>query len=181
LRVPTFADDVRAALLKHGLAPERLTLEITETALVDEIEAASHVLAELRASGIRVAIDDFGTGYCSLSYLQRFPVDIVKIDRQFIEELSDDQRTTSLATMILQMTASLGVVSVAEGIERPEQMAALKQMGCDIGQGYLLSSTLDSEMICECLDNSVQPVARPIAAVTDTWSAPSSTVRSLSA
>ena len=180
LRVPSFVDDVRAALLKHGLAPERLTLEITETALVDEIEEASHVLAELRGSGIRVAIDDFGTGYCSLSYLQRFPVDIVKIDRQFIEELSDDKRTTSLATMILQMTASLGVLSVAEGIERPEQMAALKKMGCDIGQGYLLSSPLDSEAICLCLDNAVHLANRPISAGTDVGAAPSTTVRSLS-
>ena len=89
--------------------------------------------------GVRLAIDDFGTGYCSLSYLQRFPVDVVKIDRQFVVELGDGPRSSTLARMILQMTSSLDVTSVAEGIERPEQLAELRRLGCDIGQGYLLS------------------------------------------
>ncbi len=147
LRNPDFVTQVRTALDTHGLPPEQLTLEVTETVLVSEIEAASGVLADLRAIGVRIAIDDFGTGYCSLSYLQRFPVDIVKIDKQFIDELGGDRKRSSLARMILQLTASLEVISVAEGIELPAQLAELRRMGCDIGQGYLLSKPLESAVI----------------------------------
>ena len=96
---------------------------------------------------MRIAIDDFGTGYCSLSYLQKFPVDIVKIDRQFVDEVDGDATRSSLARMILQMTSSMGVTSVAEGIERPEQLAALREFGCDVGQGYLLSRPLELDTV----------------------------------
>jgi diguanylate cyclase (GGDEF)-like protein/PAS domain S-box-containing protein len=147
LRNPDFVEQVRTGLATHGLPPEQLTLEVTETVLVNEIEAASGVLADLRALGVKIAIDDFGTGYCSLSYLQRFPVDIVKIDKQFIDELGADSKKSSLAEMILQLTASLEVVSVAEGIESPQQLAVLRRMGCDVGQGYLLSRPLESHII----------------------------------
>lgn len=147
LRNPDFVDQVRVALGHYGLPPEQLTLEVTETVLVGEIEAASGILADLRALGVKIAIDDFGTGYCSLSYLQKFPVDIVKIDKQFIDELGSDRRKSSLAQMILQLTASLEVVSVAEGIESPGQLVDLRRMGCDVGQGYLLSRPLESDVI----------------------------------
>ena len=112
--------------------------------IVEEIESASHNLAPLRDLGVLIAIDDFGTGYCSLSYLQRFPIDVVKIDRQFVEELDEHPRSMSLAKMILQLTAGLEVVSVAEGIERPSQLRALQELGCDIGQGFLLSGPLEA-------------------------------------
>ena len=119
-------------------------LEITETMFVEEVESANGNLEELRALGIRIAIDDFGTGYCSLSYLQRFPVDVVKIDRRFVEELGEGQKSSTLAKMILQMTSALGVTSVAEGIERPAQLNELRSLGCDIGQGYLLSRPMEA-------------------------------------
>lgn len=147
LRSPDFVDSVRESLAEHGLDPSRLTLEVTETVLVEEIESASGVLAQLRALGVRIAIDDFGTGYCSLSYLQRFPVDVVKIDRQFVTELGEDSRSMTLATMILQLMAGLEVISVAEGIERPSQLRALQELGCDLGQGYLLSGPIESAEI----------------------------------
>ncbi len=147
LRNPDFVEQVRTALTEHGLPPKQLTLEVTETVIVNEIEAASGILADLRSLGVKIAIDDFGTGYCSLSYLQRFPVDIVKIDKQFIDELGGDRKKSSLAQMILQLTASLEVVSVAEGIELPEQLADLRRMGCDVGQGFLLSRPLESHVI----------------------------------
>jgi diguanylate cyclase (GGDEF)-like protein/PAS domain S-box-containing protein len=147
LRNPEFVDQVATALATHGLDPENLTLEITETVLVGEVEAASSVLVDLRSLGVKIAIDDFGTGYCSLSYLRRFPVDIVKIDKQFVDELGTDDKKSSLANMILQMTASLEVISVAEGIEQPNQLEALRQMGCDVGQGYLLSRPLEADVI----------------------------------
>jgi diguanylate cyclase (GGDEF)-like protein len=147
LRDSDFVEQVNSALEAQGLAAEFLTIEITETVLVGEIEAASGTLAGLRELGVKIAIDDFGTGYCSLSYLQKFPVDIVKIDKQFVDELGGGEKSSSLARMILQMTSSLGVISVAEGIERPEQFAELRRMGCDIGQGYLLSRPLESDVI----------------------------------
>ncbi|NND74443.1 MAG: EAL domain-containing protein [Ilumatobacter sp.] len=164
LRYHGFVDQVATALRTHDLDPGRLTLEITETVLVNEIEAASDVLADLRALGVRIAIDDFGTGYCSLSYLQRFPVDIVKIDKQFVDELAGDRRSSSLAQMILQMTTSLGVTSVAEGIERPEQVTALRRMGCDIGQGFLLSRPLEADVIMERFGLVLPPPMGPAAA-----------------
>jgi diguanylate cyclase (GGDEF)-like protein/PAS domain S-box-containing protein len=144
IRSPEFVDQVRHSLAVHRLDPSLLVLEITETMLVEEVEAARDNLAPLRELGVLIAIDDFGTGYCSLSYLQKFPVDIVKIDRQFIEELDGDPRGMSLAKMILQLTAGLDVMSVAEGIERPTQLRALQALGCDIGQGYLLSGPLEA-------------------------------------
>jgi EAL domain-containing protein (putative c-di-GMP-specific phosphodiesterase class I) len=145
IRSPEFVEQVRASLIRHAIDPRCVTLEITETMLVEEIESASGYLAELRSLGVRIAIDDFGTGYCSLSYLQRFPVDIVKIDRQFIQELGDDPSEATLARMILQLTAGLDMLSVAEGIERPAQLRALQALGCDLGQGYLLSEPLEAD------------------------------------
>jgi diguanylate cyclase (GGDEF)-like protein/PAS domain S-box-containing protein len=145
VRSPEFVEQLRRSLELHELDPSLVVLEITEKMLVEELESGSDNLAPLRALGVLIAIDDFGTGYCSLSYLQRFPVDIVKIDGQFIEELDDPGQTMSLARMILQLTAGLDVVSVAEGIERPSQLRELQALGCDIGQGYLLSGPLEAD------------------------------------
>ncbi len=147
LRSDDFVAQVSDALASSGLPPEQVLLEVTETVLVDEIESASTALNALRELGVRIAIDDFGTGYCSLSYLQRFPVDVVKIDRQFVDEVDGDEHRSSLARMILQMTSSMGVTSVAEGIERPAQITALQQFGCDIGQGFLLSRPLEVDVV----------------------------------
>lgn len=149
LRTEGFVGVVRDTLARHQLDPAHVLLEVTETVLVNEIESASSVLAELRALGLRIAIDDFGTGYCSLSYLQRFPVDILKIDRQFVDEVDGDAKQSSLAKMILQMSSTLEIATVAEGIERPTQLAALRQFGCDIGQGYLLSRPLEVSVLHE--------------------------------
>ena len=163
IRQDDFVEQVRAALRRHDLDPAVVTLEITETMFVEEIEASNGKLEELRALGIRIAIDDFGTGYCSLSYLQRFPVDIVKIDRRFVEELGETGKSSTLASMILQMTSALGVTSVAEGIENPAQLSVLRSLGCDLGQGYLLSLPLEASEIADrfavTIDASVQPTA----------------------
>jgi EAL domain-containing protein (putative c-di-GMP-specific phosphodiesterase class I) len=147
MRSPEFVEHVQRSLERHQLDPHLVALEITEAVFVEEIESAADNLAQLRDLGVLIAIDDFGTGYCSLSYLQQFPVDIVKIDRQFIDELDAEQPTMPLAEMILQLTAGLDVISVAEGIERPAQLRALKALGCDIGQGYLLSGPLEADEV----------------------------------
>ena len=151
IRSPEFVEWVRESLEEHQLDASQLVLEITETTFVAEIESASHNLASLRELGVLIALDDFGTGYCSMSYLQRFPVDIVKIDRQFIDELDEHPHGRSLARLILQLTAGLEVTSVAEGIERPEQLRTLKALGCDVGQGYLLSGPLEADELDRCL------------------------------
>ena len=163
IRQDDFVEQVCAALRYHDLDPALVTLEITETMFVEEVEASNGNLEALRAIGIRIAIDDFGTGYCSLSYLQRFPVDIVKIDRRFVEELGEAGKSSTLASMILQMTAALGVTSVAEGIENPAQLSVLRSLGCDIGQGYLLSLPLEAAELAASFGVTVDAIARPTA------------------
>ncbi|MCB0995141.1 MAG: EAL domain-containing protein [Acidimicrobiales bacterium] len=141
----SFVDDVRSALTRSGLAPARLTIEITETVLMADTHTTTRILDDLRTLGVRIAIDDFGTGYCSLAYLQRFPVDMVKIDRAFIAELGGREGGVTLAETILQMAASLSVASVAEGIERPDQLDRLRELGCEYGQGFGLGRPVPAE------------------------------------
>ncbi len=124
------------ALLEAGLAPGRLTLEMTESVLIDRNDETLALLHELRRLGVRLAIDDFGTGYSSLSYLHRFPVDVVKIDRSFDERLTGEADDTSLVGSIIRSGQGLKVTTVAEGIEDATQLRALQRLGCDHGQGF---------------------------------------------
>jgi diguanylate cyclase len=101
----------------------------------------------LRAHGVRIALDDFGAGHCSLAYLQKHPVDMVKIDRSFVDELGRDPRGNTLARAILQMADTLDLQTVAEGIEDQVQLKELRRLGCDYGQGYLLSPPLEARAI----------------------------------
>jgi EAL domain-containing protein (putative c-di-GMP-specific phosphodiesterase class I) len=134
---PTLVDDVRAALGDAGLAPGRLTLEVTESALITDLAAASVVLDELHGLGIRLSLDDFGTGYCSLTYLRHLAVDELKLDRSFLVDL-DDSASHAVIRAAIDMARALGMSVVGEGVERPEQLAALQQLGCGLGQGFLL-------------------------------------------
>ncbi|HEU5151483.1 MAG TPA: EAL domain-containing protein [Iamia sp.] len=143
---PTFLATVADALEVAGLPPSRLTIEITETALMADTDATAILLDHLREVGVRIAIDDFGTGYCSLAYLQRFAVDIVKIDKAFVSELDGASKGDRLARTIMQMADSLDVTTVvAEGIETEAQLARLRDLGCRYGQGYLLSRPLERD------------------------------------
>jgi diguanylate cyclase (GGDEF)-like protein len=141
------ADDLRATLERHRLPPEALVLEITEGTLAEDPESTIASLAAVRSLGVRLAIDDFGTGYSSLSYLRRFPVDILKIDRSFVANLSGEPEDAALARVIVTVGHTLGLQTVAEGIERPEQLAVLRELGCDLGQGFLLARPTDAEAI----------------------------------
>ena len=132
-------DDVAAALAESGLDPARLLLEITESILMQRADAAPRTLHALKALGVRLAIDDFGTGYSSLAYLQRFPVDVLKIDKAFIDGVASGGSDAALARAIVGLTATLGLRCVAEGIERPEQAAELRAAGCGYGQGFLFA------------------------------------------
>ncbi|MEN3208854.1 EAL domain-containing protein [Methylorubrum populi] len=136
-RDPGLVATVREALALSGLAPQRLELEVTESVLLAASEANVATLHALRQLGVRIAMDDFGTGYCSLSYLQRFPFDTIKIDRSFVNRLGDDPHSTAIVRAVIGLGASLGIVTVAEGVETEAQFAHLRAEGCGEVQGYL--------------------------------------------
>ncbi len=139
---------VREALQFSGLDPARLTLEITETALVHNSETMRERLFQLKELGVSLAIDDFGTGYSSLSYIQQFPVDVLKIDRSFVEGLGRSTGTdAALARTIIALGASLRLRTVAEGIEDEAQRAILRELGCELGQGYLYAKPMLAEEV----------------------------------
>ena len=144
LAQPDLVERVQSTLTEHGVAPHRLCIEITESAVLDEVDTAIATLNALRDIGIRLAIDDFGTGYSSLSYLRRLPVDIVKIDRSFTSELGSDSDSDSanltIVAGIIGLAHGLGLEVIAEGIETPRQLEILRELGCTYGQGYLFSA-----------------------------------------
>jgi diguanylate cyclase (GGDEF)-like protein/PAS domain S-box-containing protein len=133
---------VARVLAETGLRPDRLCLEMTESVIMNDTEENLAMLTRLKDIGVRLAIDDFGTGYSSLSYLRRFPVDTLKIDRSFVERLSEQSDDATLARTIVQLGQSLGMSTVAEGIEHYNQFLALRRMGCDRAQGYYFSRPL---------------------------------------
>jgi len=139
---PGFADNVRLALASAGLESHALTLELTETALLRRDEQLHSDLAELKAIGVKLAIDDFGTGYSSLSYLRELPIDIVKIDKSFVDGIADSEQSLALAEGIVQIARTLRLEVVAEGIETVVQRDLLTSMGCHYGQGFLLAMPL---------------------------------------
>ncbi|MPZ86695.1 MAG: EAL domain-containing protein [Nitriliruptorales bacterium] len=138
-------EDVERALENSGLPPACLVLELTESTLLRDTQSAAATVHSLKELGIRLAVDDFGTGYCSLSYLQRLPVDVLKIDRSFVAGLGSDGRQAKLTEGIVQMARTLDMQIIAEGIESSGQLAHLRRLGCDLGQGYLFSYPLGPE------------------------------------
>jgi PAS domain S-box-containing protein len=137
LRETSFVDDVHAALTDSGLAPERLCLEITETAMVADLDAAAATLQRLRALGVQFALDDFGTGHSSLTLLRRLPLDTVKVDRSLIRRVAVDASDAVLVQLAVDAAHTLGLRVCAEGIEEIDQAQQLVAMGCDTGQGWL--------------------------------------------
>src|SRR5581483_7584971 len=127
----------KAILEKTGLPPERLILEITETVMMEDLDFALSRLEELKSHGIRLAIDDFGSGYSSLNYIRKFPIDILKVDRSFTAGVDRPGEVASLTRTIIELSAILNMVPVAEGIEEERQLAELQAMNCPLGQGYL--------------------------------------------
>ncbi len=136
------SDEILQRLRAHRLSAQSLELELTESILLDDSEAALDALAELRGLGLGLSIDDFGTGYSSLSYLCRFPVDRLKLDRSFIARLDQDARSRALVRSLIGLAHQLGLRCVAEGIETEEQLALLRDYGCDEGQGFLFAPPL---------------------------------------
>ncbi len=136
---PDFVQEVRGVLDATGLEPWRLVIEVTESSIVENVDQARLTLAELQGLGIRVAVDDFGTGYSSLSYLANLPIDILKLDKSFVDGVVTQEREAQLAAAIIAMGATLDMTTTAEGVESAEQAAWLRASGCDCGQGYLWS------------------------------------------
>ncbi|MEU6711891.1 EAL domain-containing protein [Nonomuraea sp. NPDC046802] len=139
ITAPRFVETVEEALAESGLPASALTLEVIEEMLVEDAEETIKRLSELRALGVRLAIDDFGTGYASLAFLRQLPVDMIKIDPSFVSGLGRDDTLTLLTSTIVRLGHDLGLIVVAEGIERPEQLDLLKRMGCTRGQGFLVA------------------------------------------
>lgn len=136
IQQPGFVDAVREALADAAMPATRLSLEITETALLKATPGTIETLESLRGLGVRVAIDDFGTGYFSLSHLRQFPVDILKVASEFVQVPDGDAKAAALARAIVAMAQSMGIVTVAEGIESAEQAVRMREIGCAFGQGY---------------------------------------------
>jgi diguanylate cyclase (GGDEF)-like protein/PAS domain S-box-containing protein len=147
LRDPHLVADVAAALRDSGLAPRTLTLEITETVLMDNSDAAIDRLHQLKALGVRLAIDDFGTGYSSLNYLRALPVDIVKIDKVFIDGVASDKEARGLIKAILSMADTLDLQTIAEGVENRDQANRLEQLGAALVQGFYYAQPLTPEAV----------------------------------
>lgn len=144
-RDPALVRNVLDVLEETGLPPQQLELEITESVLMEDIEANIALLESLHAAGISLSIDDFGTGYSSLAYLQRFPIQKLKIDRSFVQRMPGDGE--AIACAVIAMAHSLNMEVVAEGVEDPDQLALLRKAGCDLGQGYLFSRPLPADAL----------------------------------
>jgi diguanylate cyclase (GGDEF)-like protein len=135
--------DIEGALSRSGFDPGALTIEITETTLMRNVEATARRLTAIKALGVRIAIDDFGTGYSSLAHLQRFPVDALKIDRSFISGLTHNEEGETLIHTLVQLGKALSIETFAEGIEQQQELSLLRDQDCDSGQGFLFARPLD--------------------------------------
>jgi len=144
---PNFYDVVAEALAETGVDADSLWLEITETALLADVKAATVALRELRSLGLHLSVDDFGTGYSSLTYLKRFPVEAIKIDRSFVAGLGLEAEDTTIVEAVVKLGQALGLNVVAEGIESPLQLSRLREIDCDRGQGYLFGRPRPAELI----------------------------------
>jgi EAL domain-containing protein (putative c-di-GMP-specific phosphodiesterase class I) len=136
LEDPMLIDKIRSALDDTGLPPEFLELELTESSLMSDPAQAGALLREIREVGVRIAIDDFGTGYSSLTYLHDFPLNALKIDRNFVQSVESNERGGPIANMIVGLGKNLGLDVIAEGVETEGQLEYLRRQGCDVAQGY---------------------------------------------
>lgn len=159
LGMPNLIEQIDEILAETGCAPSCLKLEITESALVDNVKKANIVLAQLKNRNIRLSIDDFGTGYSSLSYLHRFPLDTLKIDRSFVSRLGAVEngdgggQPLQIVRAIVTLAHNLGLNAIAEGVETAEQLAQLRELDCELAQGYWFSKPLDSSAVTQMLTN----------------------------
>ncbi len=155
-------DDVRAALETSGLDPAALTIEVTETALMRNADTTARRLRAIKDLGVKVAIDDFGTGYSSLAYLQRFPVDCLKIDRAFTDAITRSPESNALIHTLVQLGKDLGLKTIAEGVETTGQLDYLRREHVNEAQGFLLARPIDPETLETQLLAPTRPLAAPL-------------------
>ena len=149
-RDPEFVNFVKSAVTKHGINPQSLELEITESVVMDEPQIVVEALKELKAFGVTIAIDDFGTGFSSMSYLQQLPLDRLKVDRSFVNEVMPG-KTAFIAETIVTLGNKLGLQTIAEGVEKREQASYMLKLGCDEAQGYLYAKPMPYNELVEFL------------------------------
>jgi diguanylate cyclase (GGDEF)-like protein len=147
LTQPDVLAHVRQALQHSGLPPERLLLEVTESAVMEDAEAAGDALDAMARLGVRIAVDDFGTGYSSLLYLRRYPIRALKVDRAFVGGMTETPDDAAIVSSVISLAKAVGATSIAEGVETPEQYAALRSIGCEQAQGYLWSRPVPAEQL----------------------------------
>ncbi len=165
LRSDDIVDVVKSALGRSGLSPSRLELEITESALLEDSEQITARLHRLHALGVRIVLDDFGTGFSSLNYLRSFPFDKIKIDKVFVMEATTRGDCEAIVQSVVQLADRLGMITTAEGIETPEQLALVKRLGCTEGQGYLLGRPQSILSALSALEGqAAAPQPRPVHA-----------------
>jgi EAL domain-containing protein (putative c-di-GMP-specific phosphodiesterase class I) len=148
---PDLINEIRKSLDQTGIDPGCLQFEIIETIAMGDAEKSGLVLAQLKALGVRLSIDDFGTGYSSLSRLRRIPVDTLKIDRAFISNMDTDPENREIVRTIIVLAHNLGLKVVAEGTEKEEQISLLKELNCEMAQGYLFSRPADDQAMLKLL------------------------------
>ena len=161
-------DRLKQLLVANGLRADRLELELTESVVMAAAERSVDTLTELKSIGVTLAIDDFGTGYASLAYLRQLPLDIIKIDPSFVAGLGHDETLTLLTRTVVQVGRDLGLRVIAEGIEQPRQLAALREMGCGYGQGFLVARPMAAPGVEALIMTSVEtgdgpPHERPVS------------------
>jgi EAL domain-containing protein (putative c-di-GMP-specific phosphodiesterase class I) len=159
-----FVDEVSRILAMTGLHPHLLLLEFTESVLMQDTASTSETLAGLKRLGVRLGIDDFGTGYSSLSYLRQFPIDVLKIDRSFVAASGNGPEQAAVVRSILQLGETLHIETVAEGIEEASQLAHIRTMGANLGQGFFLARPLDADAVSLLLAAGAQALDPAVAA-----------------
>ena len=148
---PDLVSKIRGILDETGLDPRRLNLEITESVVMQNVESATNMLAQIRRLGVALSLDDFGTGYSSLSYLHRFPISTLKIDRSFVSRIAENNENAEIVRTIIMLARNLGMKTVAEGVESMLQLTSLAELDCDSAQGYLFSRPVDADALTKLL------------------------------
>jgi EAL domain-containing protein (putative c-di-GMP-specific phosphodiesterase class I) len=151
LQDAALVDLVRFELERTGMPHDRLVLEITESAIIEDLDGTRRVVDALAGLGVGIALDDFGTGYSSLSHVHTFPLTQLKIDRSFVARLGPSESDAALIGSIIHLASALGVTAVAEGIETVEQLEELRRQGCRVGQGYLMAGPVDADEMARLL------------------------------
>jgi EAL domain-containing protein (putative c-di-GMP-specific phosphodiesterase class I) len=154
LAAGSFARDVEGYLAAAGLVASSLCLELTESTLLEAGRQTAQTIDDLKALGVLLALDDFGTGYSSLTYLKRFPLDYLKIDRSFVDGLGSDPADTAIVRAVVALSQALGLHTVAEGVETEAQLMALRALGCDMAQGYYFSRAVPDQDFVALLEST---------------------------